>query len=115
MNKFLQNAHQDQIYHHQRLSFLATSKCVGETISLSEQMHVNVVDQSALWKVNEDVIAFFCFAKAISYHQQRNCKINSCSKIHCISVPVHFLLLKTKFRFSKSKIKQQNQDLSKQA
>ena len=57
-------AHQDQTYHQQCLSFLVADKCVGETISLPEYMHVNVLNRGGLWKLNEDVIAIFSFAEA---------------------------------------------------
>ena len=39
-------------------------KCVGETISLPEHKHVNVLNRGGLWKVNEDVIAIFSVAEA---------------------------------------------------
>ena len=39
-------------------------KCVGETISLPEHRHVNVLNRGGLWKVNEDVIAIFGVAEA---------------------------------------------------
>ena len=37
-------AHQDQTYHPQCLSFLVADKCVGETNSLPEHRHVNVLN-----------------------------------------------------------------------
>ena len=39
-------------------------KCVGETISLPEHRHVNVLNRGGLWKVNEDDIAIFNVAEA---------------------------------------------------
>ena len=39
-------------------------KCVGETISLPEHRHVDVLNGGGLWKVNEDVIAIFSIAEA---------------------------------------------------
>ena len=57
-------AHQDQTYHQQCLSFLVADKCVGETISLPEYRHVNVLNRGGLWKLNEDVIAIFSVAEA---------------------------------------------------
>ena len=39
-------------------------KYVGETISLPEHRHVNVLNRGDLWKVNEDVIAIFSVAEA---------------------------------------------------
>ena len=39
-------------------------KCVGETISLPEHRHVDVLNRSALWKVNEDVISVCSVAAA---------------------------------------------------
>ena len=37
-------AHQDQTYHPQCLSFLVADKCAGETNSLPEHRHVNVLN-----------------------------------------------------------------------
>ena len=39
-------------------------KCVGETVSLPEHRHVDVLNRGGLWKVNEDVIAIFSVAEA---------------------------------------------------
>lgn len=40
---FSKNANQDQSYHQQCLSFLLADKCVGETISLSGYIRVDVL------------------------------------------------------------------------
>ena len=53
---FSKTAHQDQTYHQQFPSFLIAGKCVGETISLPEHSHVDVLSRGGLWKVNEDDI-----------------------------------------------------------
>ena len=39
-------------------------RCVGEAVSLPKQRHVHVLNRGGLWKVNEDVIAFFSVAEA---------------------------------------------------
>ena len=39
-------------------------RCVGETVSLPEQRHVDVLNRGSLWKMNEDVIALFSVAEA---------------------------------------------------
>ena len=39
-------------------------KCVGETISLPEHRHVDVLNLGGLGKVNEDVLAIFSVAEA---------------------------------------------------
>ena len=39
-------------------------KCGGETVSLPEHRHVDVLNRGGLWKVNEDVIAIFSVAEA---------------------------------------------------
>ena len=57
-------AHQDQTYHQQCLSLLVAGKCVGETVSLPEHRHVDVLSRDGLWKVNEDVIAIFSIVEA---------------------------------------------------
>ena len=60
---FSKTAHQDQTYHQQCLSFLVAGKSVGETVSLPEHRHVDVLNRGGLWKVNEDVIAIFSVAE----------------------------------------------------
>ena len=62
--RFSKTAHQHQTYHQQCLSFLVAGICVGETISLPEHRHVNVLNRGGLWKVNEDVIAIYSVAEA---------------------------------------------------
>ena len=52
-----------KLNHQQCLSFVVAGKCVGETISLPEHRHVNVLNRGGLWKVNEDV-AIFSVAEA---------------------------------------------------
>ena len=56
-------------------------KCVGETVSLPEHRHVDVLNRGGLWKVNEDVIAIFSVAEAYFLSSTRNYKIKSCPKI----------------------------------
>ena len=62
--RFSKIPQQDQTYHQQCLSLLVTGKYVGETISLPEHRHVNVLNRGGLWKVNEDVIAIFSVVEA---------------------------------------------------
>ena len=62
--RFSKTAHQDQTYHQQCLSFLVAGKCVGETVSLPEHRHVDVLNWGGLWKVNEDVVTIFSVAEA---------------------------------------------------
>ena len=51
----------------QCLSFLVADKDVGETVSLSEHWHVDVLNRGGLRKVNEGVIAIFSVVEAYFY------------------------------------------------
>ena len=79
--RFAKTAHQNKTNYQQCLSFLVAGKCVGETFSLPEHRHVEVLNQGGLWKVNAQLaklrynylghyvmITFFLFPFAWFYY-----------------------------------------------
>ena len=93
--RFSKTAHQDQTYHQQCLSFLVGGKCVGETVSLPEHRHVDVLNRGGLWKVNEDVIVIFSVAEPYLLSSTKKLQNKILSKYIVNALMENFMVLES--------------------
>ena len=70
-------------------------KCVGETVSLPEHRHVDVLNRGGLWKVNEDVIVIFSVAEPYLLSSTKKLQNKILSKYIVNALMENFMVLES--------------------